>query len=342
MAFVFGIEWLGLNIAGCQSEENLHIIPRDDHCAMQKIWIQSRKLLIDDDTTIPLFDSMVQFQESNCQIGEFTMPTKPLQNNRKYWTHIVRDNAIGFIMISSISSLSIPMEDPREWVPNTLHVHLWGQPWINNRHIIQLTTQQHSMLCKACIELDMSIIQTREFTPIVMFIDQYIAQVGPIFFRLSSVSPKDVKCPPVATSAQEVFDMIIHSIRCQRELKSADHFSLVFAPFDPRIALEGEFRVFIVHNTIHAIANCARKEVTEVQRQRIDQYVQSRAKYFPYHSLALDIAISLLPSNEIIFIEFNPLDDELDTFGAFNNNDDAELRELLCQPSKRGKESTAC
>lgn len=185
----------------------------------------------------------------------------------------------------------------------------------------------------------MTIIQTPEFTPIIADIEQYIAREshdGSVFFRLSSASPKDVECPPIARSARDVFEMIIHSIRCQRELKSADHFSLVLTPFNPRIAPENEFRVFIVRETIRAIANMARKEVIPDQKEWYGKhFAQSHAKCFPYHSLALDIAIL---DCKVIFIEFNPLDDELDTFGAFGKYDDAELRELLCQPTKRGKE----
>lgn len=67
---------------------------------------------------------------------------------------------------------------------NVLHAHLWGSPWTNDMGIFRLSPA----VCKQLEESDsVHAIQT-DMPDLWRFVDEFISNNGPCFFKLSNQS----------------------------------------------------------------------------------------------------------------------------------------------------------
>ena len=207
------------------------------------------------------------------------------------------------------------------------HVHQWGSPWVDNFAIFPLSDDQRRLLYQATEKLDRNIIKKSEiFRSIWDAVDKYISENGPVFFRLSTASPKDVnmsKDHPTlcATSAEYLFGIMVRSFRMMEELMDDEDFSLVLRKWDTRIKEDNEWRCFIIDRQCIAISrmiDCSRPE--EKTRGTIESYINKYKHLFPEDNLAIDLVVGKEgEEDDVIFIEFNTLDDELDCFGIFDH-----------------------
>lgn len=203
-----------------------------------------------------------------------------------------------------------------------LHAHRWGHPWIDNLHIFPLSASQQNLLFRACESLDSELLfndpdfQTTLLSPI----DKCIQEAGPCFFKLSSAAPKDsdykdAEGPALrATSANRLFRVFVRSFRMMEELEDPGDFALILTPWNDNVDPKIEHRCFIVDGKLEAVQNMfLAAPATPAALNSVQRYLQARLASLPQPTLAMDL--SLPPNSEPIFVEFNPLDSELDTYG---------------------------
>jgi hypothetical protein len=197
------------------------------------------------------------------------------------------------------------------------HVHTWGKPWTDLFKIYMLTNQQRLLLVSACTKIDESVVvNSTEFKSIIEDMEKYINKYKVVFFRLSTLSPKDVNSSVKATNINDIFKTIVNSFRLLEDLECEQEYSLVLRPFDDRINLKNEYRCFIVKRNCELIVNAYDyKQPDEEKDKIVRKYISEHIKLFPEDNIALDIAIY---KEEVIFIEFNTFDKELDTYDSFD------------------------
>lgn len=219
------------------------------------------------------------------------------------------------------------------------HAHKWGHPWINNMKIFLLTKPNQLLLWNACQDLNPNLIKP---TKLWHEIDQYIQQTGPCFFKLSTASPKDViledgKGPSCrADSVERLFKALTRSFRIMEYLEDdLEDYAIVLTKWNDKIEFKNEYRCFVVDGVCEAISHmedCTdpSPEITTL----IHQYIQQHHNTFPESAVALDLCIT--GDHEIIFIEFNPIDEELDSYGIIDRNCpiSEKLYALLQRPAR--------
>lgn len=151
-----------------------------------------------------------------------------------------------------------------------------------------------------------------------------------MFFKLSSVSPKDVILddgnPTLkATSAERLFNVITKSFRILDELeeqKEDNHFALILSKWDDKIKYENEYRCFIFNGLCEAIAKLSDESEPDIYTENIiNDFINRHKDKFPDSTVALDISVDTsVQKDKIKFIEFNPVDDELDTCGILKRD----------------------
>lgn len=209
---------------------------------------------------------------------------------------------------------------------NILHAHKWGTPWTNHLKVFHMNKEQQNILHDACEKNDIEILKNKKFISLYNEIDEYIRNNGPMFFKLSSISPKDsyykdpTNAPLLqASNADKLFNVFVTSMRITEELEDNDLFPIILSPWNDKISEDDEYRCFIFYGNCEAIAKRDdESEPTSEINSLITNFIEKHKKEFPDQTVALDVAVE---GDNVIFIEFNPVDDELDTYGIVRNRE---------------------
>jgi|CXWK01.1.fsa_nt_gi hypothetical protein len=225
---------------------------------------------------------------------------------------------------------------------NILHAHLWGEPWTNDLGIFKLDSE----LLEKLLHLIEEQVSTR-FVKIVLpelwdFIDNYIKEHGPCFFRLSGASPKDstYKCQgPLlkADDIEHVLQVCFESNRFANELDEAilidRDIAFILRKWNDEIHKCDEYRIFVGDGNYEL---AVRMPDTELAKDNVAyhlrKFVEKHASTFPAPTLVVDVAIDPV-TYDITFIEFNPIDDELDMYNVDLSLLSETIRIAQVQPS---------
>ena len=223
---------------------------------------------------------------------------------------------------------------------SVLHMHKFGHPWTDHLKVFKLSSDLQQILYKACQTNNVKLLQTSEFLPLWNEIGVCIKEHGPMFFKLSSISAKDSyfkSDEPLlkATNAEKLFNVFVTSMRICEELEDEDDFAIILTPWNDKIKVNNEYRCFIFYGICEAIAKLDEGELTPKVDQLIRNYIQKHLHLFPSQTVALDLVVT--DADEIIFIEFNPMDDELDTYGILRRGVSLSEKAMkaLCEPPKK-------
>lgn len=227
---------------------------------------------------------------------------------------------------------------------NILYSDLWGAPWNSGMAIFHLS----SIVCERLYKLtDSDTFEASsvklDFPELWVFVENFIEQHGPCFFRLSTASPKDsnaaVPIPILkGLNANHVFDVCLQSARFCEELYDAwmlkKHSALTLKKWDDEIEAGDEYRIF-VSKRVYELAVCMSDSMvaTGTTAKALHDYTNQMAQDFPAELLVIDVAYSPI-SEKVIFIEFNPIDNELDTYGIDEEMLSHEIRCALHLPSE--------
>ena len=212
---------------------------------------------------------------------------------------------------------------------NCAHAHRWGNPWINDMGIFPLNKKQISLMLDAHKKNDYKILLEEKsiFYPLVQEMKKYITENckkedDKIFFRLSTLSPKDVRKEGIigpilySNNLEEILDIFVKSERIAEDLEDYRDFAIIFKKWNAEINTKNEYRCFIFENKCECILSVYSFEKLgedTPEYKLIEKFIDSNKDYFPEKDVALDVAISTNKQN-VIFIEFNCVDCELDTF----------------------------
>ena len=223
---------------------------------------------------------------------------------------------------------------------SVLHMHKFGHPWIDHLKVFPLSSELRQILYKACETNDTKLLQTEEFLPLWNEIDVYIKENGPMFFKLSSISAKDSYFKddgPLlkATNAEKLFNVFVTSMRICEELEDEDDFAIILTPWNDKIKVNNEYRCFVFYGVCEAIAKLDESELTPRADKLVRDYIKKHLHLFPSQTVALDLVVT--DTDEIIFIEFNPIDDELDTYGILRRGVvlSEKAMKALCESPKK-------
>jgi len=206
-----------------------------------------------------------------------------------------------------------------------LHAHLWGKPWTDELGILTLDTEACEKLLQM-IEEQVSIQFVKIVLPEVWdFIDNYIKECGACFFRLSGASPKDstYTCQePLlkADSVEYLLKVCFESNRFMEELDEAilleNEIALILRKWDDNICKCDEYRIFVGDGKFElAVRMSDTKLASGDVEQQLRNFVEKYVSLFPSPTLVVDVAFDPVTQN-ITFIEFNPIDDELDIYNV--------------------------
>jgi hypothetical protein len=204
---------------------------------------------------------------------------------------------------------------------NVLHAHLWGKPWTLGMGIYRMNPNMCEKLSLLMRRGDPEGVET-ELTALWAFVEKWIQKNGPCFFRASGASPKDstVQYQPLlkAHTPHQVFDVCFNSLRFEEELDHAavlDGMALVLTKWDDEIVKGDEYRILVVDGEYEVAIRTPDGEVAkDWVAQALRKFVDKYADRLPAPTLAMDVAFSH-SLGKVTFIEHNPIDDELDTYG---------------------------
>ena len=194
-----------------------------------------------------------------------------------------------------------------------IHVHNWGKPWTDFFQILPLSSVEEKALHEAASSASSARLKEKDFSSIWSGVDTFIKKEGPVFVRLSSTSPKDTGESLCCRTVDRVFEVMSGSFRVAEDLDSKElgSFSVALRKWDSRINEKNEYRSFIFNGVCEAIAKRSDGSApSKPTSELILKYVKENVTSFPEATLAVDLAVD---EKEIIFIEFNPVDNELDT-----------------------------
>lgn len=202
---------------------------------------------------------------------------------------------------------------------NILHAHLWGSPWIDDLSIFKLS----SFRCKQLCEIESENVE-KEMPYLWLFIENVIENIGPCFFKLSCASPKDSNYPCSTPklkgiNAQHVINVCLNSPRFIEELENAyivgHDVALILKKWNDDIMKSDEYRLFVSDGKFELAVNMNNPKVDVDNQLNIifDEFVKNHVDSFPGLTISIDVAYSF-EKEQVIFIEFNPIDDELDTY----------------------------
>lgn len=221
---------------------------------------------------------------------------------------------------------------------NVLHAHMWGSPWTNDLGIFVISP-------KMALEMLSSIDCNSKFQNLTFpsalneFIETFIQNNGPCFFRLSGASPKDstfANTPLLkATSAEYIRKVCIESNRFEEELETCvltdRSIAFILRKWDEKIEKCDTYRIFVGEGEYELAVRMSDCTIAKGSTAfNLRKYVDKHIKTFPHYTLALDVA---LDGDNIIFIEFNPIDDELDMYNVDLNFLSPAIRTLQAWPS---------
>jgi hypothetical protein len=226
---------------------------------------------------------------------------------------------------------------------NILHAHLWGSPWVDDLSIFKLS----SWRCKQLCEIEPHRVE-KEIPYLWLFIENIIDARGPCFFKLSCTSPKD-SIYPCSTpklkgmDAQYVINVCLNSPRFIEELENAYllgyDVAFILKKWNDDIEKSDEYRLFVGDGRYELAVNMNNNKIVGVDNQLntiFDEFVKNHVDSFPGLTLAIDVAYSV-EKDEIIFIEFNPIDDELDTYEVDCDVFSETIRRALASESETWK-----
>ena len=122
-----------------------------------------------------------------------------------------------------------------------------------------------------------------------------------------------------ATNAEKLFNVFVTSMRICEELEDEDDFAIILTPWNDKIKPDNEYRCFIFNSVCEAISRMIdESEPDDRTNKIISNYIDKNLSLFPSTTIALDIVVT--EEMEAIFIEFNPIDDELDTYGILRRD----------------------
>lgn len=220
---------------------------------------------------------------------------------------------------------------------NATFAHCWGSPWIDDFKIIMLSQYQKQLLLESYENQNIELLKnSKEFNQIIQQIEEYIQLYQFVFFRISTVSSKDVKSndntsPVFAENSDMLLNKLIKSERVNEDLEKDYEQAIILRKWNFKINKSNEYRCFIINRKLEAIikmSDCSlpNKDVENL----LIKYVDSHKHLFPENNVALDVAVTLdninninidnINNNYVIFIEFNPVDDELDLYDVLNKN----------------------
>lgn len=234
-----------------------------------------------------------------------------------------------------------------------LHVHRWGHPWSSYYKVIPLTPSQLKLIYLACEKLDADMLESnQEFENVKQATEAELKEHPVLFFKLSSVSCKDVASDAFGpsfkiNSVTRMFRSIVYSFRIMSEIEDdvetdndtqhprtkKDDYAIALRAWNDNINPETEFRLLIVDGHLEAVIKPTTGAlVTGKDFEIVQDYVQQHAQTFPEQTLAMDV---IYVNGSIDFIEFNPLDEELDTFEANLESCAPKLLEALKREATR-------
>jgi len=222
---------------------------------------------------------------------------------------------------------------------DSAHAHKWGQPWIDQMGIFPITKQDQQLFWQACQDINPDMCKSSELWS---KIDQYIQQNGTCFFKLSTASPKDVtledgKGPSCkVNSTERLFKSLTRSFRIMEYLEdNSEDYAIVLTKWNDKIDFNNEYRCFVLDGICEAISHMIDCSDPSPEIEfLIHNYINLHHKTFPESAVALDLCVT--NDNEVIFIEFNPVDEELDSYGIIDRNVPIteKLYAMLQQPSR--------
>lgn len=222
---------------------------------------------------------------------------------------------------------------------DSAHAHKWGHPWIDNMGIFLLSKSEQKLLWQACQDINHNLIKP---TPLWEQINQYIQQNGTCFFKLSTASSKDVNLEDgiepscKADSVERLFKALTRSFRIMEYLEDeSQDYAIILTKWNDKIDFKNEYRCFILDGVCEAISHMEDcKDPSPEIHLIIHQYIDFHKNTFPESAVALDVCVT--DEKEVIFIEFNPVDEELDTYGIIERNVpiSEKMYATLLQPSK--------
>lgn len=183
----------------------------------------------------------------------------------------------------------------------------WGKVWCNNFHFIKLSIDDINNILKT------ETLPSHILASIEMILQQLNCS---IFIKLASTSPKDSKHPLKVNTSKEVNKLFMSSNRILNELYESsvlkwDTYILV-SPWNKRIENGEEFRLLVCNGKLDVAINTKTCTIDTKNFNLFSAWIDDNSYHLPVNTICIDIALFY---GEIIFIEFNPINDELDLYG---------------------------
>lgn len=162
-----------------------------------------------------------------------------------------------------------------------------------------------------------------EIDKVIHEIDSYIEHTKEkkVFFRISTLSPKDYrqegKNGPVlyASTGKDIIHVLMKSERVLEDIEIyGDKEKLCLREWISDIDMKREYRILIIDNKVEYIVNTYTFKILSQEEKEyvhIINFVNENLKDFPEEHVCLDVFMS---GQNIVFIEFNPVDNELDSY----------------------------
>lgn len=236
-----------------------------------------------------------------------------------------------------------------------LHVHRWGSPWSDHYKVIPLSSAQLKLVFEACEKLDANLLAESDvFSNVREAIEAELSVCPILFFKLSSASCKDVAGddfgPPFKiNSLQRLLKSLVYSFRIMSEIEDEwdpeepdsrrrDDYALALRSWSDDIQPDTEYRLLVVERKLEAVIQQSTGTfITGEVHDLLNEYVDLHSSTFPEPTLAMDVYLkrgSKTPQ-DVGFIEFNPCDEELDTFEADLSTCSPQLHAALKRESTR-------
>jgi len=241
-----------------------------------------------------------------------------------------------------------------------LHIHRWGSPWTDGYHLYPLSPTQLSLMYTAYETIDPKYLQGDEFLSLRTTLSNLLSSHPILFFRLSCCSAKDVPYDSFGpfykiNSIDRLFSSICQSLRIADEIRDQfdrpssekisrnessenlcrkEDYVLAFRSWNEDITAERERRLLIVERKLVAVILPSQKKI-ELEGEvfeRLREYVERYKERLPEETLAMDVAVK---GEDVVFIEFNPLDEQLDTFEADLTKCQSSLLSALAREEDR-------
>jgi hypothetical protein len=229
---------------------------------------------------------------------------------------------------------------------NILHAHLWGDSWTSDLGIFELDSEMCEKLLHL-IEEQVSIQLVKIVLPELWnFIDDYIKEHGPCFFRLSGASPKDstYKCQGPLLKANDVEHLLQVCFESNRFIDELDesilidrNIAFILRKWNDEIGKCDEYRIFVGDGEYELAVRMSDMEFAKDNvAYHLRKFVEKHVSSFPSSTLVIDVALDPVTYN-VIFIEFNPIDDELDMYNVDLSLLSDTIRTAQVQPSETFK-----